>query len=259
MTSRPESGGFARLETTKSYQAVVNQVKAKIYSGELRPGSSLPTERTLCDELGVSRSTVREAMRSLEALGIIEVTRGKGPASGARIRTVASPVLSELLSLNIALHGWTLSDLILSRTALERQSVAWAAGAAPSRLLAIAPAIEESLTLMTEECTPSEYYPVDADFHLMLANISGNPVMNSLMQGLRGAISDVMLKGFESMPDWRSAQERLTCEHTQIWEAIRAGDGGEAARLVERHIIDFYREALADFDASDGSFQRVLD
>jgi GntR family transcriptional regulator, transcriptional repressor for pyruvate dehydrogenase complex len=238
-TPRPS---FERIGSQRTYEAVVEQIKQKILNGELTAGSNLPTELQLCDELGVSRSSVREAMRSLEALGIVQVTRGRGPNHGARIRAAPASVLSDLLSLNVALYGWSLRDLVDARVALERQAVAAAASimaAEPTRA-----EVEQLLEQMNSSHGPEDYHQIDVAFHVNIAALSHNPVVISLMEGLRGAVAGLMVQAFRAVDDWPETQERLSREHRAIWDAVLDGDPAAAAARMEQHIRGFYEHAL---------------
>lgn len=249
MSDAQPKPSFERIPSVRTYEAVVDQIKDKILEGDLVAGSSLPTERELCEELGVSRSSVREAMRSLEALGIVQVTRGRGPNHGARIRTAPASVLSDLLSLNVALYGWSLRDLVDARVALERQAVAAAA-----RLEADGPSRAEIERLLEDmDCRhgPEDYHRLDVSFHVNLAELSHNPVVLSLMQGLRGAIAGLMVQAFRAVDDWPAMQERLSREHRSIWEAVLDGDPDAAATALEQHIRGFYEQALVGQEEQD--------
>lgn len=234
---------FERVPQAKTYEVVVDQIKAKIRAGELGPGSRLPTERVLCESLGVSRSSVREALRTLEAIGIVEVMRGKGPTRGARISPDPSGVLSELFQLNFSLHDWSLEHLVVARAALERQAAL--TGAAHDWLPAETAEVEETLKAMRIPCRPRDYYPIDMDFHLALAYRSNNPVLVTVMKGLRGAVADLMIEGFESAHDWPKVQRQLTNEHARIWRHFLAGNPSAAAEHLERHITGFYSRLRA--------------
>jgi len=234
---------FEKLPQSKTYEVVVDQIKAKIRAGELKPGSALPTERVLCESLGVSRSSVREALRTLEAIGIVEVLRGKGPGKGARVSPDPSGVLSELFQLNFSLHDWSLEHLVVARAAVERQAAMSGAKHNWSREEILE--VEQHLKAMRTPCSPRDYYPIDMDFHLALAYRSNNPVLVTMMKGLRGAVADLMIEGFESAADWPKVQRRLTAEHAEIWRHFLAGNSAEAAEHLERHITGFYSQVLA--------------
>lgn len=243
MSDTADRTAFERIGSVRTYEAVVEQIKRKIMKGDLAAGASLPTERELCEELGVSRSSVREAMRTLEALGVVQVSRGRGPNNGARIRAAPAEVLSDLLSLNVALYGWTLGDLVNARVALEREAVAAATRTGVSA--ESKQEIERLLAEMTCGHSPQQYHRLDVDFHVGLAEVSHNPVVLSLMEGLRGAISDLMVQAFRAVDDWPTTQARLSREHQRIWRAVLDGDADGAVDQLELHIRGFYKQASA--------------
>lgn len=242
MTDAVQVESFDRLPQGKTYEAVVEQIKERIVSGRLKPGSPLPTERVFCDELGVSRSSVREALRTLEAIGIVEVRRGRGADRRSRINPRPSDVLAELFSLNFSLYDWDLEHIVVARAAIEKQA-ALQGGTRPWEE-ADAEQIRECLVQMERPVSPREYYPLDMEFHLLLAYHSQNPVLVTILEGLRGSVAHLMIEGFERVEDWSSVQERLTSEHEKIWQQFQDGNAREAAAHLEDHIVNFYSAAL---------------
>jgi GntR family transcriptional repressor for pyruvate dehydrogenase complex len=83
----------------------------------------------------------------------------------------------------------------------------------------------------------------DQDFHLEIARIAGNQLVEAFMLGLRGAIGAYVAEGVSRLPDWPTTSARLRTEHRAILEAVAAGDGATAERLARDHIESFYAEA----------------
>lgn len=231
------------VRRVRTHEQVLAQIEQKILDGSLRAGEKLPSERELVTALGVSRTSVREALRALEAMGIIEARTGSGQNAGAVVTDKSTPALTNLLRLHLALARISLADLVETRVQLERKA---ARGAAEART----PEDVRHLAALTEamRSTDSDFHEfnaVDTEFHLSIARISGNALAADLMQALRGAVEHEMAAAFARFDDWRAVANSLLDEHKAILDAIDRGDGAAAADLVTRHITDFYRDRIA--------------
>ncbi|GAA5164491.1 FadR/GntR family transcriptional regulator [Pseudonocardia eucalypti] len=234
---------WAPVRKVRTHEQVVDQIQEKILDGELRVGAKLPSERELVEALGVSRSSVREALRALEAMGIIEAQGGSGRDSGSVISGRSTEALGNLLRLHVALAEIALADLIEVRIQLERHAAHEAAGNhTEADIIQLRRLIEE---MAPDRVTSEEFNELDTEFHVRIARCSGNPLTATLMQALRDAVKSEMVRAFSEIDDWRSVGERLVAEHSGIVDAISSGAGGRAADRVEQHIRTFYRDQLA--------------
>jgi DNA-binding FadR family transcriptional regulator len=239
VTASPE---WAPVRRVRTHEQVVAQIQEKILDGELRIGAKLPSERDLVEALGVSRSSVREALRSLEAMGIIESQGGSGRESGSTVSGRSTEALGTLLRLHVALAEIGLDDLVDVRVQLERQS---AVGAANRRAASDIARLRELIELQRASRESSiEFNELDTEFHVTIARASGNRLSVTLMQALREAVKAEMVRAFAAMDDWRTVADQLIGEHASIVDAIAAGRAARAANLVEVHIRTFYREHL---------------
>jgi len=228
----------------RTHEQVLAQIEEHILRGRLRPGDRLPSERELVQALGVGRTSVREALRVLQAMGIIESRGGIGRESGSAVAGVPTRAWTNLLRLHMALSRFSLQDLVEVRVELER----WAAARAAERSVAeeVRP-LADFLTAMSDRgLEPGQFNELDTAFHVAIAVASGNALLADLMQALRDAVQEQMVLAFDRLPDWRSAADVLIGEHRQILDAITAGDASGAATAVERHIKGFYRSAIHD-------------
>src|SRR4051795_13021481 len=114
-----------RTRRARTFDDVLEQLREAILSGRIRPGDRLPGERQLCEELGVGRPTLREALRSLEAVGMIEVRPGKG--GGSYAVTPSESTLGDALASLVSLRGASLEDLAEFRVDFEGENASWAA------------------------------------------------------------------------------------------------------------------------------------
>ncbi|MEV8376259.1 FCD domain-containing protein [Kribbella sp. NPDC056861] len=257
MTNRP----------VKNYELVLSWVEAELAAGRLRLGGRLPGERSLAEQLGISRPSVREAVRVLEAMGIVRTSTGSGPEAGAVIVAEPAAPLTALLRLHLATDHLPMGDIVQTRVLLEswtareaaRQvgggggaaggsghgaggtDAADGAGGVPGGDLVVA---DELLDRMDDPgLTPEEFHLLDAEFHVALSALAGNVLIAAVMSSLRTAIHGYVLAAVPNLADWDATAVGLRAEHRAIVGAIRAGAGDDAAALITAHIEGFYRAA----------------
>src|SRR5215204_5214592 len=113
------TGLTAQPSGTRAWRSVLERIESDLLDGRLSPGDRLPPERELAARLGVGRSSVREALRVLEVLGLVRTGTGSGPSSGAIIIATPHGGMSALLRLQVAAHGFPLDDVVRTRLVLE--------------------------------------------------------------------------------------------------------------------------------------------
>jgi DNA-binding FadR family transcriptional regulator len=221
------------------YQQVADQIAEAILAGELEAGQPLPTERDLSEQFGVSRATVREALRALQAQGL-------AVSSGSRTRPLlvtpaagATGPLREALTNLVRLQHVELADLIDVRCALESAALERAAQAADGD------ALDDARAALAEMRRPDisveDFDEADVRFHLALMAASGNRAMHLVMLALRDAMTRHLHATLVMLPRPREALGELADQHAGILDAVEAGDGARARTLVQRHIVEFYR------------------
>lgn len=238
-TGRQDPAGRWRPVTrARTYELVLDRVEEQILTGELRVGDRLPPERDLAQRLGVSRSAVREAMRTLEAHGVVQAGVGTGPDSGTIVTSMSSEALTRLLRLHVGLANFPTRDLVEARVMLERWSARLASANATADDLV---RLEGILARMeAPDTTRSSFNDLDTDFHVAIAEAGGNRLVADLTTAIRGSLRHGLLAAFEARGDWDDVASGLRTEHRRILEAVGARDGERAASLVEAHIRAFY-------------------
>jgi GntR family transcriptional regulator, transcriptional repressor for pyruvate dehydrogenase complex len=226
----------------KNYELVLSRVEADLAAGRLRLGGRLPGERTLAEQLGISRPSVREAIRVLEAMGVVRTATGSGPDAGAVIVAEPASPLTSLLRLHLATNHLPMGDIVQTRVLLE----SWAAREAASRGSRedeLAKAQELLDTMDGPDLTPERFHLLDAEFHVALAALAGNVLIAAVMSSLRSAIHGYVLAAVPNLPNWEATAVRLRAEHRFILAAIQAGRPEQASALIVDHIEGFYRAA----------------
>lgn len=234
------------VRRVRTHEQVLAQIQQKILDGSLRAGQRLPSERELVTALGVSRTSVREALRALEAMGIIEARTGSGQDAGSVVTAKSTPAMTNLLRLHIALAKISLADLVETRVQLERNAARGAASARTAEDVHRLAGLVEAM-----RSTDSDYHEfnaLDTEFHVTIARISGNALAADLMQALRGAVEHEMAAAFARFDDWRTVADSLVDEHEAILRAVEKGDEETAANQVAEHITRFYRDRILHTD-----------
>jgi len=228
------------LAQTRTYERVLDQIEEQIMSGDLGVGDRLPPERELASMLGVSRAAIREALRVLEAQGVLRRPQvGTGPDSGSVIAGTPSLGLSRLLRLHVALANFPIDDVVEARTTMERASARLAASHATDDHLSH---MRRLLDRMDDlGLSREEFNDLDTEFHVVLAEAAGNRLVADMTIALREAMRHTLLAAFGKIDDWADAAAKLRSEHRAVLDAVVAGDGQAAADRVEAHIRRFYR------------------
>ena len=225
---------FRPVPARRAFEDVIVQVEEAIAAGRLAPGDRLPPERELAAQLRVSRASVREALRILEAFGVIEARRGRGADAGSVVTTAGQNGLAGLLRIYTLLMKVPLGDLVDLRVAVESMT---AREAAERRAGAGLAQLAHEMATITER---GAFLQLDTDFHVELARASGNALAPLLMEALRETIAERMRAAFEEVEDWDATRHRIAADHEALAKAIGEGEAERAAVAVEAHIRGFY-------------------
>jgi GntR family transcriptional regulator, transcriptional repressor for pyruvate dehydrogenase complex len=233
---------FTGIDRNPAYLQVADQIRRAILDGSLAPGEPLATEREMCRQFGVSRTTVREALRALQAQGLVS---GGGTTSTVRSTVATGPTsapLRDALQHLVQLERVSLSDLVELRCALEGAALARAATDADPARLAEA---REALEIMGRPGVSAEDFDAaDVRFHVALVAASGNEALHLVMLAVRESVASHLLQALSGVRDTRSTLRALHAEHAAVLEAVEAGDGQRASELVRRHISGFYSSCI---------------
>src|SRR5690606_15493429 len=215
----------------KAHEVVMAWVTEELEHGRLSVGDHLPGERALAETLQVSRSSLRDALRVLEALGTINTSTGSGPRAGTIITAAPEQAFTLALTQQLATRHAQPNHVYEVRLLLESWAAEHAQAEAGDWVTA-----ERLLDLMDDPAlTPKAFLALDAQFHTVLSGASTNPIVSTLMEALRTSIAEHTVARAHTIPDWQRSAERLRREHRQILSSYRAGDRREATRLVRDH------------------------
>jgi GntR family transcriptional repressor for pyruvate dehydrogenase complex len=225
--------GFDKARRVRSFDDVVEQLREAIYAGRIRPGERLPGERRLCEEFGVGRPTLREALRSLEAVGLIEVRPGK--AGGSYAVTPSEETVGGAFAALVHLRGASLEDLAEFRVDFEGENAAWAARRATARDLATLAAIVERAT----GAAAAAIVQLDVDWHEALARATQNRLRIGIALGIREAVLRRHRTATEPHVD--ALVPTIPHDMAAITQAVADGAPGQARQLMRAHIENWNR------------------
>ena len=227
---------------TNARADVLEQLREAILSGRIRPGDRLPGERQLCESFGVGRPTLREALRSLEAIGMIEVRPGKG--GGSYAVTPSESTVGDALSALLSLRGASPEDLAEFRVDFEGENAAWAARCADAAdISALQAIVAEAGAVADDPAGRGRLARIDVRWHEALARAT----KNRLRIGIALGIHDAVLRRHEALVRPAAADEHLgtiPADIAGITAAIAAGDAETARLLMRDHIEAWNRRTI---------------
>ena len=218
----------------------IDKIKQMIISGRVRPGEKLPREADLAAELGLSRNSLREAVKALSLINVLDVRQGDGTYA----TSLAPSLLLEALSFVVDFHrDDTVLDFLEIRRILEPAATALAAVRMPDE-----DRIELGKVLDAADASApvDEFVAADMEFHRLIAVGSGNSVLASLVDNM--SVPTTRARVWRGMTEPR-AQERTLAEHRAIFKAVMTRDADLARSWAIVHIAgieSWLRTALAD-------------
>ena len=223
---------FSQIKKTRLYEEVADQIKKAIFDGELKPGDRLPSERELCKVFGVGRPAIREALRTLSVMGLIEVNTG---VRGSFIKEVNITqyleAVREQLAWLIKLGEDTVQELWEVRKYME-------IGIAHLAARNATPDDFEELDRLMEEMDACgddiyAYFPIAVEFHRKLAMATKNRVFFVLWE----IFEDILLKGYTPILDklFPEGPVRLREPNRVLLQAIKSGDLAAIDKAMDLH------------------------
>jgi GntR family transcriptional repressor for pyruvate dehydrogenase complex len=212
--------------TVRTYEPVLSRLHQLVEEGTLRPGDKLPSERRIAERFGVGRSSVRDAIRILEARGMVKVRQGGGTV----VQAFSSDALVSELAGTLVRKRALVQELMDVRTIIEPPLSARAAvHATPAQI----EHLEEILRRQGRKVQRGERtVDEDTEFHSEIARAAGNRVMLSVLETLVGLLTETRRRVVQDQERFRSSLEG----HRLVLRAIRRRDADGAEAAMRRHI-----------------------
>lgn len=227
---------FTTVKSMRLFEEVSRQIGEQIQSGRLLPGEKLPNERDLASTFAVSRHVVREALRSLESLGQIELR--KGAAGGAFVANGAPQPLTKIMQGMVAVGGVDLTQLTEARLAIESAVIRVAHEVADDSGFAVLDANIDEAERQTLAGNSALKTQINVQFHILLAELTGNPILVMMMRSLMSILGDFIAK-FGSVMGGDVIQSRR-----RFMKHMRGGNAERAVREMERHLKILHQHYL---------------
>lgn len=247
----PQAGamleGLTRIKVPKSSDVLAERLRQEILSDAYPPGASLPTERELVSATGLSRGSVREALRMLEAQGLVSTRAGR--YGGTTVSQPTDDHLANHISLYAKGRGMPLHSLVDVRLALEPMVAFLAAQRRTESDLATLRAISTRLD-NSAGSDVGVFLEENANWHDALAAASHNPLLGTLATSV-----GVLMFEASQLANFATAEvrQRVCRAHHRILEAIESGDADLARRRVERDVQAYALALEAAVTASNGT------
>lgn len=221
------------LKTERLYRQIASAIMDGIKRGDFAPGAALPPERELAKQLGVSRSSVREALIALEMTGWVDIRTGNGVFVMQPLPQATAPADEA---------DFSLEDLLQARLAFEGMLAALAArnGSAAQRDQLRA----RAETLLRYNANDAAFLAEDKAFHLLIGEMSGNEVLRDMLEYLWNKRDSAHFRRLERHYADNAFTAEMNRDHQQIAAAIHAGDAAAARAAMEAHLTQVRQRLL---------------
>lgn len=245
MVSNPNPG-FAPVKTQRAFEVICEQIRAMLADGTLKAGDKLPAERELAVQFQVSRTAVREALRSLEVSGIIR--NAKGVKGGAFIQSAEPDHIVQAMQDYVHLGDISLDELTEARLAILDIVIALACERATEADLA---ELEEIAGRTRQETDVEARYECAVHYYDVLTRATGNRIFAIFMDSL-----SAILHEFVRGPDYEMLQESLIESRFRLVRFLRARDKEAAIAEMRRHLERVHRHVRKNMKAQSSHSSR---
>ncbi len=224
------------VRTSRLYEQIVQQIEESVLNGSLKPGDQLPAERELAQRLGVSRTAVREAVKTLREKGLVEAYSGRGTFITNGTSQAARQSFDLMVKVGQQEGSPHLAEL---RLILEPGIAALAAVRAKEEDVA---GMRDAVAVMDRsQKDPGAYIEADLDFHLALAEAAANPLILSLIDSIVGLLREQRIKIFNV----EGGPQRGQFHHKRILEAVERHDAEMARSAMRAHLEQVRQDSQA--------------
>jgi DNA-binding FadR family transcriptional regulator len=225
----PSDGLFEPVVSSRISAAIATQIRDVILEGKLVPGDRLPTERELTEQFGVSRVTVRDALRALETNGLVEIR--VGAAGGAFVTAPSTQIVGQGISDMLVMSAVDPDEIAEARLILELGTVALAVERATEEDIA---GLREHVEQAARAFAEGKYDPIHArEFHALLARAAHNRAIDLVASTFGGPLSMHPVREREPA-EW--SHERTIDEHSRLVEALEERDEPRARQIMSEHL-----------------------
>ena len=230
---------FNSVKSNKISEHIVEQIRRAIFEGRLKPGDKLPPEKELIKTFHVSKATLREALRSLEILGFLEIR--KGASGGAFVTEVDMKKARDSFTNFLLFKNLSLSNLSEVRLILEPYI-------AEKAILLITEEDLKKLEKLNKECEyvlknniPIESRKNEIEYHRIIGSVSGNPILMFILDFVENLLIDTK----EILQPSREFSQKVLNAHKRIYKALLERDPKKAREEMIKHVKEVEKDLLA--------------
>ena len=235
---RGEISMFDKIDNQSVVNIVLNQIKDSIMSGEIKPGDKIPTEVELMEQIGVGRNSIREAIKMLIALGVLEVKRGQGTFVATKVK----PTFFDPLIFSLIIENKTDRDLYELRYMFDSMVLLNVLGKATEEDIM---QIEQCIIEMKEMYESKKYekdfdffVKKDLEFHRIILEATRNPLVIRIGQSIINLFPEYMKRSMRQ----KHGVKRSIENHMQILEVIKNKDSQHFLDITEKTLMEWKNE-----------------
>jgi GntR family transcriptional regulator, transcriptional repressor for pyruvate dehydrogenase complex len=229
---------FECAKTRNVSQNIVNQIRKAIFNGVLKPGDKLPPDKELMDNFGVSKGSLREALRSLQVLGLLEIR--KGALGGAFVTEVDTEKAKEVFNNFFVFRDLSLENLFDVRLILEAHIAEKAASMITTDdLQRLEQNLQETRDALRND-QPLNYRSKEVSFHIIIANATRNPLLIFLLD----YVETLLLDAKKILNTGRDFSMKVLKAHESIYKALAARDASGAKKAIVQDIKEVQKALL---------------
>ena len=224
---------FNVIRSSKAPQLIISQIRKQIFEGKLVPGDRLPSESRLMEQFQVSKQTLREALRALEFIGLIEIK--KGTTGGAYIAEMDSQIALEVLANFLYFKKLSINDMTEVRKIVEPYSTGIAAASMQDKDIdTLKNLIEKTRNEFNSDIDSNHSFNDDLEFHCVIARSTKNPLLILMVDFIESLMAD---KKTVISPS-KEFRTSILEAHERIYNSIITRDSDRARTEMSRHITE---------------------
>ncbi|WP_237241592.1 FCD domain-containing protein [Rothia nasimurium] len=221
------------------HQQLLDWIENELINQTLHLGDSLPDDRVLAHEVGISQNHMRESLKHCEEIGVLRLYEGRKKSIIAQLVREPAASAGPAVSLYLASSLSPRQDLLATCLLLENYALA-----GPDYDQSAFEELDRIVDAMQDDATSlSDFHDLEADFHIQLGRLSGNALISALLATLRDAMIEARFELVSQVPLWSATASRLRMEYRAIVDAARSGDAALAQTLLRANLQERFAEA----------------
>lgn len=242
---------LTQINVPKAADVLATVLREKILKGELPEGAELPAEREMGEQAGLSRATVREALRILESEGLISTRTGR--KGGSSVARPSSATIENSVGIFIRGQRIRFEAVLETRAAIEPASARFAALHRTDDDLAELERCHANLEQASRDSDLQAYVKANLDWHVQVVRASHNELLIAFISAVSQPVYEATeVEGFNS----QQVRDAVIKAHLKVMDAIRESDGDAAARRMERHVSAYINDVRSAARAQNGAVSR---